>query len=65
MSWAAEQDSSIFWLSDRTSLDLTHLQQFLYGEVWTTATGKQESIFSLHSSQTELDDKWSASLKKH
>ena len=36
----AEQDSSIFWLADRTSLDRTQPQQLVYGEVWTTAAGE-------------------------
>jgi hypothetical protein len=42
----AEQESSIFWVSDRTRLDLTQPQQLLYGDVWITAAGEQGSIFA-------------------
>jgi CheY-like chemotaxis protein len=42
------QESSIFWLADRTHLELEHPEQLLYGEVWTTPAGEQGSMFARH-----------------
>ncbi len=58
-----EQESSIFWVSDRTQLDVAHPTQLLFGEVWTTATGEQGSIFTRHPSHIELEGELSLSSK--
>lgn len=57
----AEQESSVFWLADRTQLDLEHPQQLLFGEVWTTPAREQGSIFARHPAQVELDGELSFS----
>ena len=60
----AEQESSILWLADRTSLDLEHPQQLLYSEVWTTTGGAGEHLCA--ASRTEGDGRSTVTfVKKH